>query len=1073
VLVGDLLIRMSTDMADLRTGLDQSRQEFNKFASDAGSALDRVRGQLIALATGYSLVETIRQTIEYGTALQRLQDITGLAAAEVQQLSLIAKLNDADAQTLTKSWGKMVQQLVDVGSEGEKARAIMKALGVDAFDPLTGKLKPANELLAAMATQFNAITDPATRAKIASEFFAKSYQDMLVIFANWKEDSEKVKGLFESIAPATDDATKKADAFGDSFTLLAETTKAKLLPYLGDLATLLESLRTWLLESGTASEGFGNKVNVLTQEILPAAVQTLGALAIAAISLVEAFYTLGKGLNDAPGADSYAEKWARVRQAMADANKVIDDSNVKIDSLFAATQRATNQVTEDSNARARNTPIVKDNGDAALQAAANLKAEEAARKAAADAAAKEAEALQKLKEKYDLLAAADAVGLATNTVQQLTELGTLLDKGKISWDEYNTRIGLVLDKDPILAGEQRDLNKSLDDMAKLVDAVREARAKELTSIDDQISKQQQANATFGLGKAAVVDYTIAELQRQQAEAAGIPGEEASIDQLQKRIDKLYLLRDAVGLGEALELQKKQLEDAARNWDKFVTDIGHAFGDFLNTWVNDGASKAFKNLWDNFKKWALNALAEIAAKQIVVSITGALGTTGAGAGGLIPGGGAGGGIGIGDIGKLFGLGGNGSTSLATTLATALAGPEAGAAFGAAAGAGLESGLATLGIAAEAGAEAVGGLAAVAGAAVAVIPVVGAVIAAAYLAYTFLAQAKGGPKEGGFATTGNTSGITNTDPNGRWFTPNTQDAGLQKAVEGMQSNYEKILSALGGTGSATFAQGFSTDPKGTAPSNVHTGVFVNGQEVFDNANGNVGRKPEDLEAELQTQSQRAILAALQASELPDVIHGYLASIDVSTATIEQINDALQHAAELKVLVDLVSALPEDLANGLLGALGASDEMDAKIAQFAINFGAFTKAQGELQDQLDRKPADEVKALALAHASTFEKVGLARSALGDMLSSYDGSTRGHKETHDRDASLRRRPGRRARADRRGAHRPGRHVRRRATRARPRRQKRPTRKSSFTRTRPTRRLRSSKRRPIRCRSKAFRHHQ
>ncbi|MCC6193369.1 MAG: hypothetical protein IT518_02780, partial [Burkholderiales bacterium] len=248
---------------------------------------------------------------------------------------------------------------------------------------------------------------------------------------------------------------------------------------------------------------------------------------------------------------------------------------------------------------------------------------------------------------------------------------------------------------------------------------------------------------------------------------------------------------------------------------------------------------------------------------------------------------------------------------------------------------------------------------------------------------------------FATTGATPGIGGTDSSGtRWFTPSTSDTQMMQAVNSLNDQYQALLKALGGTGTAVFAQGFSTDPKGSAQSNVHTGVFGPTGQVFNAENANVGRSPEELKAALEQQSMQAILAALQSSELPSVVHDYLASIDVSTATAEQIRAALAHVAELKALADAVSMLPSDMAANLLSAIGVSDELDVKIAEFAVSFKAFAAAAGELQDQLDRDPqAEAIKAVAAAHATTFEKVGLARDALSEMLTKYDGSTEGTK--------------------------------------------------------------------------------
>ena len=140
---------------------------------------------------------------------------------------------------------------------------------------------------------------------------------------------------------------------------------------------------------------------------------------------------------------------------------------------------------------------------------------------------------------------------------------------------------------------------------------------------------------------------------------------------------------------------------------------------------------------------------------------------------------------------------------------------------------------------------------------------------------------------------------------------------------------------------------------------------------------------------------------------MVGSYLQSIDVSTATVSQIQGALAHAAELygpvKELTEQVKALPKDMTEGIIAAIGVSPEIDAQIgdwaskvaafeadlAKFKAASDAFFAAADTVQTALDRDPkAEALNAVAAAHASTFDKVGLARSALGDLLIGYDGS-------------------------------------------------------------------------------------
>src|SRR5262249_38722199 len=129
---------------------------------------------------------------------------------------------------------------------------------------------------------------------------------------------------------------------------------------------------------------------------------------------------------------------------------------------------------------------------------------------------------------------------------------------------------------------------------------------------------------------------------------------------------------------------------------------------------------FKTMWADFKNWAFSAFAQIAAKQVVVSLAGTIGlggvaqnATGSPLESILTGG-----KGVGGLGSLFS--GAGPLSMLGELF--------GGAGGAALGAGFSAGVETLGIALTAGTEAIGGMSAALGALGAVagtaIPVLGA-------------------------------------------------------------------------------------------------------------------------------------------------------------------------------------------------------------------------------------------------------------------------------------------------------------------------------------------------------------
>jgi hypothetical protein len=943
--VGDVVIRMAADLADLRTGMDQGKEAVTNALDKISGVASMAKTALAALGVAASagmFVDAIRGVIDYADNLNDLSQRTGITVETLGGLDYIAKQSGTNLESLANGSQKLAQLMASAAGGNVEAAKTLETFGVQARNA-DGSLVGLDEALFSIADRFATYKDGPEKAAAAQELMSKGGKELIPLLNQGGEALRAAIGEYQKYGGVTTETARQADAFNDTLAKIeliggtfTRQLTAALLPTMNSLAGIFVEVK-----------GKGNDFSGVI-DILVSGVKILG---IGVVGVVATFDVLGRGLGALAAAavavsrGEFSQAWTILKEGGSDAASTIGTAMDRAKTIWNASATSiagtSNQITP---------PIVN-----------NAKAVESA-------LYKEWEQLEKLRDKWLEVLDATEGGFGTQTLKDLDELDRLLAAGQIGWEQYDKALGIVLDKDPVLRKEQEEINKLLKETEEIVGKVAGEWNKELSALDDQITKQQNANAAFGLGKAALIDLTIAQIEQKIAIEQSGDAYSPYAAHLEEVRTKMIALRDATAMGEALEQQKKVLDEASKGWDRFIGDVSAKADDFITDVIEDGWGAAFQNLWGDFKKWAISAFAEIAAKQVVVSLVGSVGLTGgAAANPLGVGSGGGGGIldslmnvGSGLAGTFSQLGGAASTFM-SVLGT---GAPIGQAFTQA----LATGTLSLG---------------------SLVPVVGGVVAAGTMIYNWLESKRGGPKDGGFATTGPTPGITGVDGDGRWMTPKTADAQMVQAVNGLNATFENLLDALGGTGSAVFAQGFSTDPKGTAPSNVHTGVWVNGTQVFDSPNGNVGRDDASLQAELSTQATRAILAALQASELPAVVSGYLASIDVSTATIDQINAALAHAADLADLVKQVSALPEDLANGLLNALGVNDELDAKIRDFASSFSAFSKAADQLQDALDRDPkAEALEAVAAAHASTFDKVGLAREALGTLLGTYDGS-------------------------------------------------------------------------------------
>lgn len=277
-------------------------------------------------------------------------------------------------------------------------------------------------------------------------------------------------------------------------------------------------------------------------------------------------------------------------------------------------------------------------GDAAAERAAKEKAgieevdrkfkeqEEAKRKAqaAAEAAARAQEQLVSSGVKlYGDLIAKES-GLAADFSEKWDQLGAAYAAGRLSLDELTRAQAALLAQQPLMV-------KAREDEARLLKQIADAQArtvdqawKQVDAVQGQINSQRAANLTFGQGKSALAELTLAELEQQMAalEASGdvIPGYTAA---LQVRIDKQRELIALMKDGEVLEANDKAAKAAAAEWKRTAESIERALTDALMRGFEAG-----KGFGRNLKDALVNMFKTMVLRPIIqATVTGTLGLGG--------------------------------------------------------------------------------------------------------------------------------------------------------------------------------------------------------------------------------------------------------------------------------------------------------------------------------------------------------------------------------------------------------------------------------------------------------------
>lgn len=588
----------------------------------------------------------------------------------------------------------------------------------------------------------------------------------------------------------------------------------------------------------------------------------------------------------------------------------------------------------------------------------------------------------------------EASGKSGNYAKNVKDLDTALKAGKIDGLEY----AFAMD---FLRRTQTEAGKAAEklkvDMAKLNDDAMEKFVEETKKGTDEVQKLaeklEEEVKMFGLSETAILAYAVAKKKAEIADAEASGAMQWYINQLERQLEFLDRARIAANDKTILETNKKNADQASKDWINAWGQVGDMFGEFFGNLAFNGR-KAFDSLRDDLKRLVKEMIA-IFTKRWILQMAG----VGGGVGGAAMNAAAQG-VGQGTVsGMISGAVGNyiGSSAVGTAAFGAVGMGAAG--VPAASGMGMAAAWDSMMINAAAGTY--GGIASSLATAIQAIPVWGWIIAALALIATLLQPDRGGPKaEGTFygqLGAGGSVDIDMASQNPFNYATHHADAAMVKIGAAYAQGFAAQMNSFGlSTRGYQLGLGVVQDLSGTAPTFVDSSIRdASGRMLLQQHNDQVGRSPEDLQKEITLQGQRAILAALQAAELPAAVKSILSGVDASKATIEELNAVIAQALEMKQVID---ALGQMNLKGLdIDALKAWRKEGETIGQ------TFQRVAGQWAqfDQLFTTDAERLVAAQKKVTEVFGKLGIAipkdDEAFKALVNSLDLSTQSGRDTFD----------------------------------------------------------------------------
>jgi hypothetical protein len=294
--IASLVVALEANVAKFSTDMARASDVTTKTMKGITDAATSARNALIGIGAGISVVALARSAVDAADAVNKLSQQTGIAAKDIDQLTIVAKLNDVEAGALVKSYKALAIAMNEASDPTSKQAQMFAALGVATRDS-QGNLRNLKDVTLDIAKVFASAQDGPAKMAVAVAAFGKAGIEMIPVLNNMAEDMDRAVKVQEAFGAISAETAAAGDQFNDSITLLGEGLKRIFLPAVDSMGPAMDRFATAMLNTGASGSALAPVLEVIFKEILPAAVETIGALIIAANSLAKAMGNLLGGLD--------------------------------------------------------------------------------------------------------------------------------------------------------------------------------------------------------------------------------------------------------------------------------------------------------------------------------------------------------------------------------------------------------------------------------------------------------------------------------------------------------------------------------------------------------------------------------------------------------------------------------------------------------------------------------------------------------------------------------------------------------------------------------------------------------
>lgn len=274
----EVLVKFKADDTDVEKKTSNLSNKLSGLAK--GLAVGAAAVGTAAVATTKALINGATATAQYGDEIDKTSQKIGFGTEAYQKWDYAMQISGTSMKDCSIGLKTMTNKIDDALNGSSNAIGMFEKLGIS-VDDLKGKTR--EDIFGMVVSGLQNTTDELTKAAIANDVFGRSGQELMPLFNETTENTQKLLEEAEKYGMVmSESAVKNSANFNDSLTRMQKTIDgvknkifAELLP---GFSTIMDGISALASGQDGASEKIGKGVNDVVKKIsnvLPKIAETL------------------------------------------------------------------------------------------------------------------------------------------------------------------------------------------------------------------------------------------------------------------------------------------------------------------------------------------------------------------------------------------------------------------------------------------------------------------------------------------------------------------------------------------------------------------------------------------------------------------------------------------------------------------------------------------------------------------------------------------------------------------------------------------------------------------------------